>query len=287
MSASTEKDWDIVIKPEGNRFKLNLAEVWAYKDLLMMYVKRDIVVLYKQTILGPAWFFIQPILTTIMFMFVFGGIAGISTDGLPQPLFYMAGILCWNYFSDCITKASTTFTLNANVFSKVYFPRLVVPISIVISNLVKFFIQFGLFAVLYIFYIIQGASIAINAYALLFPILIIMLAGLGLGFGIIISSMTTKYRDLTFLFTFAVQLWMYITPVIYPLSVMEGKYEKWMWIIQMNPITSIIEAFKYGFLGSGTFTWFSLAYSFLFTIVVLIFGAWVFNKVERSFVDIV
>lgn len=284
---TSDEKWSIEIKPRGNSFSLNLSELFKYKDLLMMYVRRDIVVMYKQTVLGPLWFFIQPILTTIMFMFVFGGIAGIPTDGIPQPLFYMAGILCWNYFSECLNKTSATFVANAGVFSKVYFPRLIVPLSITISNLLKFFIQFGLFTILYIYYIIKGSSIAINEYALLFPVLIFMLAGLGLGFGIIISSMTTKYRDLTFLFAFAVQLWMYVTPVIYPLSVMEGRYEKWMWIIQLNPLTSIIEAFKYGFLGTGTFTWLSLGYSFLFTIFILLFGAWVFNKVERSFVDVV
>jgi len=288
MSASSEDQWDIVIKPEGSRFSLNLSEVWRYRDLLMMYVRRDIVVTYKQTILGPLWFFIQPIFTTIIFMFIFGGIAGISTDGLPQPLFYMAGILCWNYFSECLNRSSTTFSSNAGVFSKVYFPRLVVPISIVMSNLLKFFIQFGLFIALYAYFVlVKDSPISINAYALLFPLLILMLAGLGLGFGIIISSMTTKYRDLSILFAFAVQLWMYATPVIYPLSVMEGRYAKFMWLIQMNPLTSIIETFKYGFLGTGTFTWFSLAYSFVFCIVVMIAGAWIFNKVERSFVDIV
>ncbi|GAB6011783.1 ABC transporter permease [Viscerimonas tarda] len=282
-----KKYWDIEIKPRASKFSLNLKEIWQYKDLLMMYVRRDIVVTYKQTVLGPLWFIIQPVLTTIMFMFVFGGIAGISTDGLPQPLFYMAGVLCWTYFSDCLNKTSTTFTANAGVFSKVYFPRLVVPLSITISNLFKYFIQFGLFLILYIYYVVAGSNVMINSYALLFPVLLFMLAGLGLGFGIIVSSMTTKYRDLAFLFTFAVQLWMYITPVIYPLSVMEGKYEEWMWVIQLNPLTSIIEAFKYGFLGTGTFTWLSLGYSFLSTIFILLFGAWVFNKVERSFVDVV
>jgi lipopolysaccharide transport system permease protein len=282
-----EEHWDIEIKPKASRFSLNLGELWQYRDLLMMYVRRDIVVMYKQTVLGPLWFVIQPILTTVMFMFVFGGIAGIPTDGLPQPLFYMAGVTCWNYFSECLNRSSGTFLSNASIFSKVYFPRMVVPVSIVLSNLLKFFIQFGLFAVLYIYFVATGASIAINAYALLFPVLVLMLAGLGLGFGIIISSRTTKYRDLSILFTFAVQLWMYASPVIYPLSVMEGKYEKWMWLLQLNPVTSIIEAFKYGFLGQGTFTWMSLGYSFLFTVVVMLIGAWIFNKVERSFVDVV
>ena len=282
-----KENWDIEIKPKISRFSLNLKEIWQYKDLLMLYVRRDIVVMYKQTILGPLWFIIQPVFTTVMFMFVFGGIAGISTDGLPQPLFYMAGVLCWNYFSECLNRSSNTFLANAGVFSKVYFPRLIVPFSIVISNLLKFFIQFALFASLYIYFVWQGSAIAVNSYALLFPLLIVMMAGLGLGFGILISSLTTKYRDLSILFAFAVQLWMYVTPVIYPLSVMEGRYEKWMWLIQLNPLTSIIETFKYGFLGTGTFTWMSLSYSFLFTIVIMLWGAWTFNKVERKFVDVV
>ncbi|NDW17548.1 ABC transporter permease [Dysgonomonas sp. 216] len=287
MSHSKEEQWDIVIKPEGRRFSLNLSEVWRYRDLLMMYIRRDIVVVYKQTILGPLWFIIQPVFTTVMFMFVFGGIAGISTDGLPQPLFYMAGILCWNYFSECLTRSSSTFMTNAGVFSKVYFPRLVVPFSVAVSNLFKFFIQFFLFISLYIYFVVDGAAVGVNTYALLFPLLILMLGSLGLGFGIIISSLTNKYRDLAILFTFAVQLWMYITPVIYPLSVMKERYAEWMWVVQMNPLTSIIEAFKYGFLGTGTFTWFSLLYSFAFSVIILIIGSWVFNKVERKFVDVV
>lgn len=282
-----KEHWDIEIKPRGSNFSLNLKEVWRYRDLLMMYVRRDIVTMYKQTILGPLWFIIQPLFTTIMFMFVFGGIAGISTDGLPQMLFYLSGILCWNYFSECLNKTSTTFSANAGVFSKVYFPRLVVPISITISNLVKFGIQLVLFLSVYLYFYLNGASIAPNYHILLFPVLIIMLAGLALGFGIIISAMTTKYRDLSFLFSFIVQLWMYASPVIYPLSLMKEKYENYMWIIELNPITSIIEAMRYGFMGEGLFSWSGLLYSFLFTIVVVIIGAWTFNKVERSFVDVV
>lgn len=283
----TEK-WDIIIKPKKKGFGLDLYEVWRYRDLFMMYVKRDIVVIYKQTILGPLWFVIQPVFTTIMFMFVFGGIANISTDGIPQPLFYMAGIVCWNYFSECLTKTSNTFLANASIFSKVYFPRLVVPLSIIASNLFKFVIQFGLFLAIYAYFIlVKGTPLSINSYALLSPVLILMLAFLAFGIGIIISSLTTKYRDLNILFTFIVQLWMYATPIIYPLSIMEGKYEKWMWLIQLNPLTSIIEAFKYGFLGEGTFSWLSLAYTFLFTVFVFLIGAWQFNKVERNFIDVV
>ena len=280
--------WDIVIEPKKQGFGLNLTEIWRYRDLFKMYVRRDIVVIYKQTILGPLWFVIQPVFTTIMFMFVFGGIAGIPTDGVPQPLFYMAGILCWNYFSECLMKSSNTFLANAGVFSKVYFPRLIVPLSAITSNLLKLFIQFGLFIAIYLYYmIVKDVPLSINIYVLLFPLLILMLAGLAFGIGVIISSLTTKYRDLSLLFAFAVSLWMYITPVIYPLSMMEEKYAKWMWIIQLNPLTSIIEAFKYAFLGAGTFSVLSLGYSFLFTIFVFLIGSWIFNKVERSFIDVV
>lgn len=282
-----KEDWNIIIEPKTSLFRLDLKEIWRYRDLLVMYVKRDIVTFYKQTILGPLWFLVQPLLTTIMFMFVFGGIAGISTDGLPQPLFYMAGLLCWNYFADCLSRCSDTFNANQNIFGKVYFPRLVVPISIVISNLVKMGIQFGLFVAIYIYYLCSGYVSQINSYALLLPLLILMLSGLGLGFGLLISSMTTKYRDLKFLISFGVQLWMYITPVIYPLSVMKENYAKYVWFIVSNPLTSIIETFKYGFLGEGTFSWWYLGYSFLFTVVIMVWGILIFNKVQRSFMDVI
>jgi lipopolysaccharide transport system permease protein len=280
-------DWDIIIEPRKKLFSLDLGEVWRYRDLLVMYVKRDIVTMYKQTILGPLWYVIQPLFTTIMFMFVFGGIAGIPTDGLPQPLFYMAGIVCWNYFSECLTKCSETFNANQHIFGKVYFPRLVVPFSITISSMLKMAIQFILFIVIYIFYIFKGYTPNITWYILLVPILIIMLAGLGLGFGLIISSMTTKYRDLRFLVSFGVQLWMYITPVIYPLSILKDNYPKYVWAIVVNPLTSIIETFKIAFLGQGTFEWTYLLYSLVFTIVVMFFGMLTFNKVQRSFMDVI
>jgi lipopolysaccharide transport system permease protein len=286
MGSENEK-WNVVIQPKASLFSLNLKELWQYKDLLEMYIKREIVTFYKQTILGPLWFFIQPFFTTIVFMFVFGGLAGIPTDGIPQPLFYMAGICLWNYFSDSLTKTSDTFYTNQAVFGKVYFPRLVVPLAVTISGLLKMFIQFVLFGGVYIYFSLKGSTASINAYALLFPVLIFILAGLGLGFGIIISSLTTKYRDLKFLIAFAIQLWMYFTPVIYPLSVMEGNFKKYLWIIQANPLTAVLETFKYGFLGQGTFSWGALAYSLSFTIVLLIIGIWVFNKVERSFMDVV
>jgi len=278
------KEWNIPIEPKGSLFSLNLKEVWNYRDLLEMYIKRDIVTFYKQTVLGPMWFFIQPFFTTIVFMFVFGGLAGISTDGIPQPLFYLSGICLWNYFSDSMLKTSDT---NQAVFGKVYFPRLIVPLSVTISGLLKMLIQLILFAGVYVYFVIKGANVSINNYAFLFPVLVFILAGLGLGFGIIISSMTTKYRDLKFLVAFAVQLWMYFTPVIYPLSVMEGNFKKYMWIIQANPLTAVLETFKYGFLGQGSFSWLALGYSFLFTILLLLIGIWIFNRVERSFMDVV
>lgn len=277
-------EFNTIIKPQNKLLEVDFKEIWQYRDLFSMFVKRDIITQYKQTILGPTWFFIQPALTTLMYMIVFGGIAGISTDGLPQPMFYLAGIVCWQYFSDCLNKTSSTFTTNQGIFGKVYFPRMIVPLSTVASNLVRMGIQFLLFVVVYIYYLIMGVHIAPNMYILLLPLVIIMLAGLSLGFGIIISSMTTKYRDLTILFTFIVQLWMYATPIIYPLSTMSPKRQ---WIMALNPVTSLVETFKYGTMGVGTFSWTQLAYSFGFMVVLLAIGIVVFNKVQRSFMDTV
>jgi len=285
--STTNKPWTLKIEPHAEFFHLNLNEIWQYKDLLEMYIKRDIVTFYKQTILGPIWFFIQPIFTTVIFMFVFGGLAGIPTDGIPQSLFYLSGITLWNYFSESLTKTSDTFLTNQAIFGKVYFPRLIAPLSVTISGLIKMFIQFAVFVIVYIYFVVKGTPVAPNVYALLFPVLILILAALSLGFGIIISSMTTKYRDLKFLITFAIQLWMYATPVIYPLSVMEGHYKKYMWLIQANPLTAIMETFKFGFLGRGTFSWLALSYSLLFSMVVLLLGIAIFNKVERSFMDVI
>jgi len=219
-----------------------------------------------------------------MYMVVFGGIAKIPTDGLPQPMFYLAGIVCWQYFADCLNKTSNTFTVNQGIFGKVYFPRLIVPMSVIASNLMRMGIQLLLFIVVYIYYLIIGVQVAPNVYVLLLPLLVIMLAGLSLGFGIIISSMTTKYRDLTILFSFIVQLWMYATPIIYPLSTMSPEKQ---WIMAINPVTSIVETFRYGTMGVGTFSWGMLAYSFGFMVVLLAIGIVVFNKVQRSFMDTV
>ena len=292
MSCNTENEnWTTIIKPRNKLFEVNLKEIWDYRDLLTIFVKRTITVAYKQTILGPLWWIIQPALTVIMYMVVFGGIAGIPTDGIPQPLFYLGGIAMWQYFADCLTKTSSTFVANAGIFGKVYFPRLIMPLSNVISNLVRFGIQLGLFVVVYIYYAIIGKAPSPNWYLLLFPLLVVMLAGLALGFGIIVSSMTTKYRDLTVLFSFVVQLWMYATPIVYPLSQVAGKKVLGLdltTLMCLNPVTPIIETFKHGALNAGQFIgWGWLAYSFVFMLFVLALGILIFNKVQKSFMDTV
>ncbi len=282
MNKTSEFDWEIT--SQSSVFDLKLNDTWEYRDLLVLLVRRDFVSFYKQTIFGPLWFFIQPALQTVLFTFVFGKLAGISTDGLPQPLFYMAGITAWNYFAECLTKTSTVFKDNANIFGKVYFPRLIMPVSIVVSNLVRFGVQFLLFLAVMIYYLYMGASIEPNFYILLFPLLILLMAALGLGAGMIISAMTTKYRDLALLVTFGVQLLMYATTVIYPLSTASANYK---WLIEANPMTAIIETFRYGFLGKGSFNWASLGYATGVTAVILFAGIIIFNKVEKNFVDTV
>lgn len=278
-------NWTLIIRPQQKLWSVDFKEIWRYRDLIALFVKRNIVIQYKQTILGPLWYIIQPVLTVIMNMVVFGGIAGMSTDGVPQILFYLAGNVCWFYFSDCLNQTSKTFTDNQAMFGKVYFPRMVVPISTVLSNLLRFGIQIGLFVVLYLYYFCVGTTVSPNCYVLLFPAFVLLLAGLGLGFGILVSSMTTKYRDLTILFTFIVQLWMYATPIVYPLSMVpEGKLRM---LILANPMTPVIEAFKYATLGQGYFSWTALGYSFAFMTVLLVVGIVVFNKVQRSFMDTV
>jgi lipopolysaccharide transport system permease protein len=284
INDNEEAHWDLVIEPQAKIFDLKLKDVWHYRDLLLLLVRRDFVSFYKQTILGPVWFFVQPLLTTIMFTFVFGQLAGISTDELPQPLFYLAGITSWNYFADCLTKTSTVFKDNSNIFGKVYFPRLIMPLSIVVSNLVRFSVQFILFLVVLLFYAAKGTSFHITWAISLFPLVIVMMAALGLGAGMIISAMTTKYRDLAFLVTFGVQLLMYATTVIYPLSAAPAKYR---WLIELNPMTAVIETFRYGFLGKGSFSLASLGYAGGLTAVLLFLGIIIFNKVEKNFVDTV
>ncbi|MDF3079282.1 MAG: type transporter [Sphingobacteriaceae bacterium] len=285
MNNPHDHDWSI--EPGSSLLDLKLKDTWEYRDLLLLLVRRDFVSFYKQTILGPLWFFIQPVFTTIIFTFIFGNLAGISTDGLPQPLFYMAGITTWNYFADCLTKTSTVFKDNANIFGKVYFPRLIMPLSIVVSNLVRFGVQFLLFLGVMAYYHLTGENFSPNWHILLFPFLMLLMAAQGLGLGMVISAMTTKYRDLAFLVTFGVQLLMYATTVIYPLSTALKKYPEYSWVIEYNPMTAIIETFRYGFLGNGTFSWGFLGYSAAVTFVLLICGIIIFNKVEKTFVDTV
>lgn len=279
--------WTTVIKPKERLLQVDFKELWRYRDLCALFVKRNITTQYKQTVLGPLWYIIQPMITTVMYMVVFGGIAKIPTDGLPQPLFYLAGICMWQYFADCLNKTSNTFTDNANIFGKVYFPRLVMPIAAVASNLLRFAIQLGLFLVVYAIYqlwVIPG-QIHTNWYALMLPVLVLMMAGLALGFGILFSSMTTKYRDLQLLLSHFVSLWMYATPVIYPLSTITN--DKLRLVMSLNPLTGIVEAFKYGMLGEGQFSWGLLGYSAGFMAVLLAVGVVVFNKVQRTFMDTV
>ena len=288
-----EEKWDIEIKPKDSLLSVDFKELWRYRDLCSLFVKRNIITQYKQTILGPVWYVVQPALTVIMYMIVFGGIAGIPTDGVPRPLFYLTGTCLWQYFADCITKTSNTFVENSSIFGKVYFPRLVMPISNVISNLLRFGIQFGFFVIVYIIYYFADPTCTAHLtwFALLSPVLVLMIAGLALGFGTIISSLTTKYRDLQILFTFLIQLWMYATPIVYPLSQTKGM--QFMGIpvhklMCLNPVTPVLETFKYGFLGAGEFVgWRWLIYSFVFMWVLLALGVIIFNKVQKSFMDTV
>ncbi len=280
-----EPAWSTVITPNNRLLRLNLREVWQYRDLCLLLVRRAITTQYKQTLLGVLWFVIQPLLTTVIYMVVFGGIAGISTDGLPQPLFYLSGIALWNYFADSLTKNANTFVDNAAIFGKVYFPRIVMPLSIVISHLLRLAIQLGLLLVVYAIYqlwLMPGA-IHTNGYLLLLPLLIVMLAGHSLAFSMLFSSLTTKYRDLQVMLTFLVGLWMYATPVIYPLSTITNN--RLHTVMMLNPVTSIVEAFRYGMLGVGELSWWGLAYSFGVMVVLLMLALVTFNKVQRNFMD--
>jgi len=284
MEQNHEK-WDTVINPSSGWLDIRLYDVWRYRDLLWMFVKRDFISVYKQTILGPLWYLIQPILTTIMFIVIFGNVAKIPTGGMPPILFYLTGLTVWNYFSSCLTKVSSTFLINANIFGKVYFPRLVVPLSNVVSNLISFAIQFGLLAVVAVYYVIfKGYVLHITSYLLLLPVILLLIAGLSLGLGIIISSLTTKYRDLSYLVGFGVQLLLYATPVIYPMSYIHGKYRA---LLLANPMSSLVEIFRLSLFGVGTFDIYQLLYSTIFTIASLFIGIIIFNRVEKSFMDIV
>jgi lipopolysaccharide transport system permease protein len=284
---SDEEIWDLEIKPRYSLFNLNLKEVWHYRDLMMLFVRRDFVAQYKQTILGPIWFFIQPVLTTIMFVIVFGNIAQISTDGLPKILFYLSGITIWNYFADVLVQTSNTFVGNAAIFGKVYFPRLTLPFSKAISGLIKFAIQFFLFLLVFFYYsIFRSAEISPDIVSIIWitPILLLIMAGLGLGCGLVLSALTTKYRDMSFLVAFGVQLAMYATPVIYPLSRLSEKYRV---IAQINPMAPVVEAFRKIYLGTGVLTFSGLLYSAVFAVVLVFLGVVLFNKVEKTFMDTV
>lgn len=279
-------NFDLIIRPKRHAFDINFKEIWQYRDLLRMFVKRDVITVYKQTILGPIWFIVQPILTTLIYIVVFGNIAQISTDGTPMALFYLSGIVIWNYFAESFNQTSDTFTQNAAIFGKVYFPRLIMPLSKVVSGLIKFFIQLAFFLIVYAYYLVSEPGIVQANWTLaLIPLYVVIMSMMGMGLGILFTSMTTKYRDLKFLITFGVQLLMYATPVIYPMSTIpEGKLKT---LIQLNPLSPIVESFKYSFLGAGHFSYSALAYSAGFAIVTLIIGIIVFHKTERNFIDTV
>lgn len=288
MNSSTTQNykehWTTVIKPQHSLFHFNIRDLWTYRDLIKMFMVRDFVTFYKQTILGPLWFIIQPLFTALMFTFVFGTVAKISTDGIPPMLFYMAGVVNWAYFSDCLTKTSETFIANAGVFGKVYFPRLTVPVAVVLTSMLRYFIQFAIFLVVYLVFIHKGAAIKPNWIVFLTPFLLIYMALMSLGFGILISSLTTKYRDLRFALPFFVQLWMYATPVVYPLSLIPERYKAFL---LMNPIVPVMEIFRKGFLGAGTVEVNHIIISFGITFFILLSGIVIFNRIEKTFMDTV
>lgn len=277
-----ENNWTFIIKPKRGWFEIDLKEIWNYRALYLIYIKRSLITVYKQTILGPLWFLIRPVFTIIMYMFVFGGIAGISTEGAPQPLFYLSGIMLWSYFNDSFLNTSNVFIENIYLFDKVYFPRLIIPLAQITSNFLKMGISLALFVILYIWYLLNGAPLHVNWALCLFPLLMLMLALHAFSWGLVISAITTKYRDLKILVEFGIQLFMYATPIVYPLSAMPERYRP---IIELNPLTSIFEAFKYGCMGCGQLNWGGLLYSVLFMIIMVVFSVLVFNRVERNFID--
>lgn len=285
MSLTKENNkahWTTVIRPYRSWFDLDLLEVWRYRDLILLFVRRDFVSIYKQTILGPLWFLLQPLFTTVVFTVIFGKVARIPTDGLPPVLFYMTGIVAWNYFSGCLTSTSDTFVKNSAIFGKVYFPRLVVPISVVISNILTFMIQFTLLIPFLAYFYLKGASVQPSLWILFTPLMIMHMAALGFGTGIFISSLTTKYRDLSFAVGFGVQLWMYATPIVYPLSQIPTK---WHWLVALNPMTAIVETFRYVFLGAGGVDIKTMGISVSMTLLILIIGITLFSRVEKTFMD--
>lgn len=283
----TNTEWLFEITPKNNFFSLNIKEVWQYRDLLLLFVKRDVVTVYKQTVLGPLWYLIQPLFTSVTFTIIFNNLAGIETGTVPPFLFNLAGITVWNYFTSCLTGTSNTFGANAGIFGKVYFPRIIVPLSIVISNLIKFGIQFFIFLVFYIYFYSQGALISLNGTVVFFPLLIILMGVLGLGLGMIISSLVTKYRDFNYLIGFGVQLLLYVSAVMYPLALIQEKIPHYAWLVQYNPLAYIIETTRYMLLNVGELSMIGLAYTAIVTIVILLVGILFFNKTEKSFIDTV
>lgn len=283
-SNDTIEQWTTVIRSRSSWYDLRLKELWEYRDLILLFVRRDFVSIYKQTVLGPAWFLLQPLVSTLIFTLIFGNIAHIPTDGIPQPLFYLGGIVTWNYFAGCLTRTSDTFVANAGIFGKVYFPRLAVPLSIVIINLLTFAIQFALFLAVMVFFMVKGADVHPNSWIVLTPLLLLQMGALGLGLGILISSLTTKYRDLTFVTGFGVQLWMYATPIVYPMSQVPAK---WHWLYVLNPVAAIVETFRYAFLGSGSVNSWHLGLSAGITALLLVIGILTFSRVEKTFMDTV
>jgi len=288
IKENIEGDWLFEIKPKNNSFNLNLKEVWCYRDLLLLFVKRDIVTVYKQTILGPLWYLIQPLFTAIIFTLIFNNVAGIKTGAIPPFLFNLAGIMIWNYFTSCLNDTSDTFKKNASIFGKVYFPRLIVPLSIVISNLVKFGIQFFIFIAFYLYYVFfQEMQVELTIYTLFFPLLVVVMGLLGLGLGMIISSLVTKYRDLSFLVGFGVQLLMYVSAVMYPMALLKVKLPKFGWLIEYNPLAYVIEASRFMLLNEGVISIFGMVYTFLSTVLIFFLGLLMFNRTEKSFIDTV
>jgi len=276
-------EWTTEIKPKDKLFDLELGELWRKKYLLYLFVKRDIIVQFKQTIFGMGWYFISPLMSTLIYIIIFSRVAGLSTDGIPEPLFYLSGICLWNYFSQCLTKISTTFEDNTALFGKVYFPRLVTPLSLVFSKLFRFTIQMGLFVVVYLVYWYLGTEVRPSWYLLLFPVLVMLLGATALGLGLIVTSLTTKYKDLKNFFPVFVSLWMYATPIVYPLSTI--KNEALYRAMALNPLTSIVETFKYGAFGVGSFSWAALGYSFAVMIVLVLVGVLMFKRKEKLFID--
>ena len=288
MNTSKQQDWLFEITPKHNLFQLNLDEVWRYRDLLLLFVKRDIITVYKQTILGPLWYFIQPLFTMVIFTVIFNKVAGISTGNVPSYLFNLAGIVTWNYFRDTLMATSDTFKKNENIFGKVYFPRMIMPMSIVISNLLKYGIQMIIFIGFYLYFVfVQGVNVHPDKSIAFLPVLIFLMGILGLGLGMIFSSLVTKYRDLTFLLTFGIQLIMYVSAVFYPLSLVGEKLPDYAWIVKYNPMAHIIETSRYMLLGTGEITTFGIVYTSLFSIIVFFLGILIFNKTEKTFIDTV